>query len=103
MAASDHLGVQFEHRQMNEWSGSVHAVRGDRTIGQLDWSRAKHDPPGTVFVDMISVSPEHRRQGIGSALMNNVKATPIYAEGGEEVGNTEEGWKFLQAWERNRG
>jgi GNAT superfamily N-acetyltransferase len=62
MAASDHLnGYQFT---LDHDSKEITAMHGGRAIGSLDWISTTEGPK----VSSVAVSPDHRRQGVASAM-----------------------------------
>lgn len=101
MAAPDHLsGYQFE---VNPEKRQIRVSAGEEPVGGLDWSEDPDlDAPGTGFVDYIHVRESHRRRGVATEMMRRMPVSPIYAEGGEDVGNSELGVKFLAAWEQRK-
>lgn len=74
---------------------TIDAFCGDEYVGHLSY---EHDG----FVASINVRPAHRRQGVATALVRHMRSAtglePTFAEGAEDVGNTAEGWAFIQAW-----
>lgn len=86
-------------RIRNEVSGHSHgqtdgtllAYDGDKVVGYVDWTKFQ----GEVSIRMIEVSPESRRQGVGTQLMQALREefgqTPIVQ--GDTV--TDDGLAFL--------
>lgn len=66
MAASEHLSDLQFHLQDNDvfGGGSVSAHRGGEYAGELKWWYAPKGPT----ISEVYVSPEHRRQGVATAM-----------------------------------
>lgn len=77
--------------QRGPYGGVVEARVGGQVVGVLDYA-----PDG--FVEYVHVHPHYRRQGIATALADHMAQhgiEPLFAEGGEDTGNTQEGSAWL--------
>jgi ribosomal protein S18 acetylase RimI-like enzyme len=84
MAASDHLGMQFEHsEEMHPPRHELHAYSDSgEHMGYLSWRKKGAVNPGKVL--MVETEPEFRRQGVATALWNEahsrgIKPAPVHS------------------------
>lgn len=63
-------GLTFTHGKTFFDQDAVNAHLGDRQVGQLTW---KNDDNWGHTIDYITVHPEFRRHGIGTAMLNHIR------------------------------
>ena len=61
-------GIQFSHGKMFDGRDAVQAHVGDDLIGQLQWDSRNPERGFDNDINYITVHPEYRRRGIGSAM-----------------------------------
>jgi GNAT superfamily N-acetyltransferase len=61
-------GIEFSHGKMFDGRDAVQAHVGDELVGQLQWDSRNPKRGFTNDINYITVHPEYRRRGIGSAM-----------------------------------
>lgn len=76
MSASDHLSIQFVHHE-NYGDHSVHAMHGDKRVGELGWrSKDAKVPLPTGYMQRageiayVDVEEPYRKRGIATGMLN---------------------------------
>lgn len=69
-ARGDLPELRFEHGQTMYGQDALNAFHGDQQIGQMTWRNNDED---SHPIDYITVHPEFRRRGVGTAMLNHIR------------------------------